>query len=393
MIVWGGLGAGNTGARYNPTTDTWIPTAVSANTPSARRGHVAVWAEFEMVVWGGRVTDFNYQFFNTGGRYKPSSDSWNPTSIGANVPSARQDATGVWTGSEMIVWGGIFANAAGTTTLLNTGGRYDVTSNSWAPTSTSTSMPSARFNQTVVWTGSEMIVWGGDADSGTVNTGRRYCACPNGRIYYRDTDGDGYGDPGAAVPSCDGSIPAASVADSRDCDDANATVHARATEICNGIDDNCDAQIDEDASGLDSDGDGIQNACDNCVPVRNPNQTDFDLDGQGDACDLDDGLIYVMGTDDKNLVRWQQESGYTSWNCYRGSLAILRSSGQYTQAPGSNPLAARDCGLVDPYAFDPALPDPDEVAFSLVTGMAGGVESGLGTNGVGVTRANTDPCP
>jgi hypothetical protein len=104
-------------------------------------------------------------------------------------------------------------------------------------------------------------------------------------------------------------------------------------------------------------------------------------------------LIYVLGTGDKNRVEWQPESGYTSWNRYRGSLAVLRATGVYTQAPGSNALAARDCGLSDPFVSDAVVPAPGEVAFNLVTGVAGGVESGLGANSAGTPRANANPCP
>ena len=70
MIVWGGLGAGpvfhmplNTGRRYNPTTDSWIATSTT-NAPSARDEHTAVWTGSEMIVWGGTPG-----FQNTGGRY------------------------------------------------------------------------------------------------------------------------------------------------------------------------------------------------------------------------------------------------------------------------------------------------------------------------------------
>ena len=44
-------------------------------------------------------------YLNTGGRYNPSTDSWTATST-TNAPAARVDHTAVWTGSEMIVWGG-----------------------------------------------------------------------------------------------------------------------------------------------------------------------------------------------------------------------------------------------------------------------------------------------
>ena len=68
--------------------------------------------------------------------------------------------TAVWTGSEMIVWGGVDSGS-----YLNTGGRYNPGTDSWTATST-TSAPAAPILHTAVWTGSEMIVWGGwDAGS------------------------------------------------------------------------------------------------------------------------------------------------------------------------------------------------------------------------------------
>ena len=80
--------------------DTW--TAISGQ-PDARHSHTAVWTGNEMIIWGGEV--FNFIFFSTGGRYNPGTDSWTPTS-GVNAPTARSAHTAVWTGTEMIVWGG-----------------------------------------------------------------------------------------------------------------------------------------------------------------------------------------------------------------------------------------------------------------------------------------------
>ena len=57
-----------------------------------------------MIVWGG-TPDAAGNVFDTGGRYDPSTNSWTATST-ANVPTARSNHTAVWTGSEMIVWGG-----------------------------------------------------------------------------------------------------------------------------------------------------------------------------------------------------------------------------------------------------------------------------------------------
>jgi hypothetical protein len=125
MIVWGGdADAGdtsvlpvNTGGRYTPSTDAWIPTSTGGNTPSARASHSAVWTGVEMIVWGGAYFG---SYMNTGGRYTPSVDAWIPTSTGANTPSTRTFHTAVWTGTEMMVWGGGPANGN-----VNTGGRYD----------------------------------------------------------------------------------------------------------------------------------------------------------------------------------------------------------------------------------------------------------------------------
>jgi hypothetical protein len=155
----------NTGARYSPNTDSWTDISTT-NAPDARYRHTAVWTGNEMIVWGGTTDTANY--FNTGGRYNPATDSWVATST-TNAPTGRAFHTAVWTGSEMIVWGGSTA-----ITNFNTGGRYNPSTDSWVATST-TNAPTARELHRAVWTGSEMIVWGGLAGSFNYsNTGGRY---------------------------------------------------------------------------------------------------------------------------------------------------------------------------------------------------------------------------
>ena len=171
MIVWGGYDGNtvvNSGGRYNPITDSWIATT-NTNVPSARNTHTAVWTGSEMIIWGGS----NHNLLNTGGKYNPRTDSWIATNT-TNAPSARELNTAVWTGSEMIVWGGF---GGGRNRYLNTGGGYNPSTDSWIATST-TNAPPGRYDHTAVWTGSEMIVWGGNAiignTTGQTETGGRY---------------------------------------------------------------------------------------------------------------------------------------------------------------------------------------------------------------------------
>src|SRR6266581_205591 len=168
MVVWSGrdnAGARNTGGRYDPSTDSWTATSTT-NVPDARIFHTAVWSDItnEMIVWG-RTPD-NVTYFNTGGRYNPSTDSWTATTL-ADAPSGRDHHTAVWTGSQMIVWGGYNG------IYLNTGGRYEPATDSWMAT-TITDAPIGRRIHTAVWTGSEMIVWGGENRTNQLNRGGRY---------------------------------------------------------------------------------------------------------------------------------------------------------------------------------------------------------------------------
>ena len=167
MIVWGGFAQGNSldiafhsGGRYNPETDSWIPTS-NELVPAERIHHTAVWTGTEMIVWGG-WNNYGTKYLNTGGLYYPVYNTWISIST-ANAPAGREYPTAVWTGNEMIVWGG--RNASGE---LNTGGKYNPTTNTWILT-TIANAPTQRKYHTAVWTGNEMIIWGGDS-----NTGARY---------------------------------------------------------------------------------------------------------------------------------------------------------------------------------------------------------------------------
>ena len=77
-------------------TDSWV---LVRNVLDARAGHTAVWTGSEMIVWGGSFHE------RVGGIYDPATDSWTPTTSVA-APSPRSGHTAVWTGREMIIWEG-----------------------------------------------------------------------------------------------------------------------------------------------------------------------------------------------------------------------------------------------------------------------------------------------
>jgi hypothetical protein len=104
----------------------------------------------------------------------PEKIVWTATSM-TDAPTARYSHTAVWTGSKMIVWGG---NVGGMPPVTNTGGIYDPATDTWKATSL-TGAPAARAGHVAVWTGSKMLVWSG---FGVANLE------PEGGIYDPETD-------------------------------------------------------------------------------------------------------------------------------------------------------------------------------------------------------------
>lgn len=169
MIIWGGYGISgplNDGGSFDPTTNVWTPTRIDSRTPQARYLHTAVWTGHDMFIWGG--SPFLGPKFSSGGLYDPRRDSWSVTLNDATTPTGREGHTAVWTGSEVIVWGGYPAAS------MHTGGRYNPGTDTWTPTSFQTLGPRGRMDHTAVWTGSEMIVWGGRDLSSRTQSGGRY---------------------------------------------------------------------------------------------------------------------------------------------------------------------------------------------------------------------------
>ncbi len=139
----------------------------NTNAPVGRFWHTAIWTGSEMIVFGG-IGSYQFYYLNNGGRYNPATDSWLPISL-EGAPSGRMLHTAIWTGSEMIIWGG-FGDGGSTAN----GARYNPATDQWAPIATQ-GAPSARYNHTAVWTGTEMIIWGGTyLNDEVLNDGARY---------------------------------------------------------------------------------------------------------------------------------------------------------------------------------------------------------------------------
>ena len=65
-----------------------------------------------MIVWGGYYGGFGT---DSGGLYHQMSNLWSSTSL-TNAPSPRLNHTAIWTGNEMVIWGGVHG--------VDTGGKY-----------------------------------------------------------------------------------------------------------------------------------------------------------------------------------------------------------------------------------------------------------------------------
>lgn len=134
---------------YTPE-GTWAP--IASIPFGARDKHSAVWTGAEVVVFGGQAGG-PYPA-DRHGAYDPATDQWRELSS-IDAPLASWNHTSTWTGSEVIIWGGRDWDH-----VLSGGGIYDPALDTWRPIS-DMNAPSARYDHSAVWTGNRLIVWGG----------------------------------------------------------------------------------------------------------------------------------------------------------------------------------------------------------------------------------------
>ena len=140
------------------------------NAPAKRAACTIIWTGNEMIVWGGYPNP-SPQALGDGGIYNPAFDSsgvepWRLIASSTEVPSRRDNAA-VWMDGVMALWGGLSKPAAGPNQAVNSGCAMRAECGHWGLI-TEAGAPSARYDVASVWTGPHMVIWGGKDNSGTI---------------------------------------------------------------------------------------------------------------------------------------------------------------------------------------------------------------------------------
>ena len=227
----------------------------------------------------------------------------------------------------------------------------------------------------------ELLATSGDCNDSDANV-------HSARTWFRDADGDGFGDPAVTTAAC--SQPAGYVANKTDCNDANAAVHPGATELCNGVDDNCNGQIDDGASTAwyrDADGDGYGSATVTTTACAQPagyvaDSTDCD-DG---SATLHPGQTWYKDADNDGYSDGTMQTSCTRPTGYKISGELTAASGDCNDGSAAvHPGATETCNGID----DNCNAQTDE-GLQLTTYYRDADGDGYGVLGV-TTQACTQP--
>jgi hypothetical protein len=148
---------GRTAAERSAVGSTWVdlePGWTQLPSPPVIAIDAAwTWTGRELLAWGGLVDapERDYPPTAEGFAYDPADGRWRPMPA---APEPRAGALALWTGHEVLYYGGT-ANGD----WKNDGLAFDPETRGWRPMSPA---PLARVRPAVTaWTGAEMIVWGG----------------------------------------------------------------------------------------------------------------------------------------------------------------------------------------------------------------------------------------
>lgn len=198
----------------------------------------------------------------------------------------------------------------------------------------------------------------------TVNNGS--CILPT--TYFADADGDTFGNAGSSTSAC--SQPTGYVTNSTDCNDSNASIRPTATEICNGLDDNCNGSTDEGFAftnyyvDSDNDGYGAGSAIASCTALGsgystnnldcnnsnanirpNASETCNSID---DNCNgsIDEGLTFVNYYVDTDLDGFGAGSAVSSCTVLTGNFVTNNFDCNNNNA-NIKPTASEICNSID----------------------------------------------
>jgi hypothetical protein len=131
--------------------------------PIAGRADAAtVWTGQQMVVWGGASGRDRDHAYADGAAYDPSSGQWQVLPAGPLAP--RSNMAYVWTGSQLFIWGG-YEWVNGQRQVSGDGALYDPSTGTWRQVATSPL--AARANAITLWTGAQVVVIGGQPATST----------------------------------------------------------------------------------------------------------------------------------------------------------------------------------------------------------------------------------
>jgi hypothetical protein len=109
-----------------------------------------VWTGTELLIWGGLTDGHGMTEAGGGAAFDPATRVWTP--MPASPLSPRNTAFAVWTGTRALFWGGGNDSAVS----LADGASYDPASRTWAMLPPAPLRPDAE--QVIVWTGTQMVV-------------------------------------------------------------------------------------------------------------------------------------------------------------------------------------------------------------------------------------------
>jgi hypothetical protein len=205
------------------------------------------------------------------------------------------------------------------------GSRSTVTSTNLACTDSgeSTVHTDCDDDDSSIWPGAEELCDGLDNDcDGSADEGTP----ADSSTWYLDADSDGFGNPASTMRACHPST--GYVADGTDCDDSHSSAYPGGSEICDGLDNDCNGVADDITWYADADGDGYgddTHSAVTCSPAAGWVTTGGDCDE--DDATINPGADEICGDDIDNNCDGQAW-GCTLWGDYLSTEAdaILTSS-------------------------------------------------------------------